>query len=114
MADFLSDPRGGQEHDLLRDEVTTVVEDALRHLTARERQVLCYRFGLKGRPTLVLREIGDIMGISRERVRQIERSATDRVRRFLARRRIVSDLSRGSWGFAPSTRRIQSLRSAAS
>jgi RNA polymerase primary sigma factor len=60
---------------------------ALGHLDPRERQVLTYRFGLDGARPLVLKEIGEKLGISRERVRQIEFRAKQRMRRLLSRKR---------------------------
>jgi RNA polymerase primary sigma factor len=47
----------------------------LRRLDERERRVLALRFGLAGRSPQTLAEIGTGLGISRERVRQIERSS---------------------------------------
>jgi RNA polymerase sigma factor (sigma-70 family) len=56
------------------------VKDLLAHLPARERQVLRWRFGLAGERDHTLREIGDRIGLSRERIRQIERDAIQRLR----------------------------------
>ena len=59
------------------------------HLTEQERIVVAYRFGLCGGPPLTLKEIGEKMGISRERVRQIECQAKSRLRKLFARNRMV-------------------------
>lgn len=48
------------------------VHQALETLTARERQVVVLRFGLDDGRIRTLQEIGNIMGVSRERIRQIE------------------------------------------
>lgn len=74
------------EEGMLRGEATTLVAEALKELDPQEREVLGYRFGLHDRAPLVLREVGDIMGVSRERVRQIEVKATRRLRKILLRR----------------------------
>jgi RNA polymerase primary sigma factor len=58
------------------------VKDLLAHLPAREGQVLRWRFGLAGECDHTLREIGDRIGLSRERVRQIERDAIQRLRKL--------------------------------
>ena len=51
------------------------VDEALSRLSQREREIVCYRFGLSdGRPR-TLEEIGNDFGITRERVRQIEAKA---------------------------------------
>jgi RNA polymerase primary sigma factor len=64
-----------------------VVHDALGELPDREREVLKLRYGLNGDPDPVsLEEIGRRLGLTRERVRQIEANALERlaVRRELA------------------------------
>ncbi len=53
------------------------VPSLLSKLTRREREVLSMRFGLNGKPEMTLQQIGDAFGLSRERVRQIERAALD-------------------------------------
>ena len=48
------------------------VQDVLHTLTARERELIWMRFGLDGGRPKTLSEVGDELGITRERVRQIE------------------------------------------
>lgn len=55
----------------------------LLRLPPREQTVLASRFGLGGQPTQTLREIGGRLGLSRERVRQIEVSAIKQLRRAI-------------------------------
>jgi RNA polymerase sigma factor (sigma-70 family) len=50
-------------------------------LLPRERQVLTWRFGLKGSDEMSLQEIGDRMKLSRERIRQIQNGAFAKLRR---------------------------------
>jgi RNA polymerase sigma factor (sigma-70 family) len=76
------------EASLLGSEAQQLVEEAIGQLSAQQRTVIQYRFGLAGERPLVLKQIGDRLGISRERVRQIEVQAKDRMRRYLARRSI--------------------------
>jgi RNA polymerase primary sigma factor len=92
----LQDPVGGEElqlQDLIRDEVspspydrvlTTEVSqrlaDILDTLTPKEALVIKMRFGLGGAKESTLEEIGTVMGITRERVRQIESQALKKLR----------------------------------
>ncbi len=56
--------------------------DLLAHLPAREAQVLRWRFGLAGGHDHTLQQIGDRIGLSHERIRQIERDAIQRLRKL--------------------------------
>lgn len=60
------------------------VEDLLSRLTDREREVLNFRFGLKDGVTYTLGETARHLGITRERVRQIQNSAEKKLHAFLA------------------------------
>ena len=51
-----------------------------RVLDDRERYILCEHFGLRGRNARTMADIGKTMGLSRERVRQIESAALRRLR----------------------------------
>ena len=46
-----------------------------------EERVLAMRFGLDGRPPMTLKQIGRVVGLTRERVRQIERDALEGLKR---------------------------------
>jgi RNA polymerase sigma factor (sigma-70 family) len=65
----------------------------LQDLPDRERTVITLRFGLGGEEPLTLERIGQRLGLTRERVRQIEGEALQRLRRLLAARDVEpSDL----------------------
>jgi len=66
---------------LLRKSFNSAINDALTELPERERRVLELRFGLTDDQPKTLREIGEIMDLSRERVRQIESRALNKLRR---------------------------------
>jgi len=66
---------------LLRKSFSSAINDALTELPERERRVLELRFGLSDDQPKTLREIGEIMDLSRERVRQIESRALNKLRR---------------------------------
>jgi RNA polymerase primary sigma factor len=70
------DPLESASLDLLRGDV----EDVLQGLTAREQRVLELRYGLRGHRAYTLKEVGKIFGLTRERVRQIEKEALRKLR----------------------------------
>jgi DNA-directed RNA polymerase sigma subunit (sigma70/sigma32) len=66
--------------------MTCGVDEAYCKLPDQQRTVIGFRFGLNGEPPLTLQETGERMGLSRERVRQIECQAKERMRRLFAKR----------------------------
>jgi RNA polymerase primary sigma factor len=74
------------EAALIRFETGRVLLSAVHELGERERRVLGRRYGLDGESPQILRDVGRTLGISRERVRQIEDRAIERLRRILVRR----------------------------
>ena len=74
-----------QEDRLYGNEVRGLVRDALVGLDDRERHIIRNRFGLLGGKELTLEEIGKTLGLSRERVRQLEREAKEKLRDALQR-----------------------------
>ncbi len=59
---------------------TEKIHEALAELSPRDREILIKRFGLDGSPPLTLKEVGELIGITRERVRQLEAIALQRLR----------------------------------
>ncbi|MFW6361427.1 MAG: sigma-70 family RNA polymerase sigma factor [Spirochaetota bacterium] len=57
-----------------------ILDRSMDELSARERKIITLRFGLSGHSPLTLEEIGKILGITRERVRQIQNKAITRMR----------------------------------
>jgi RNA polymerase primary sigma factor len=85
VSDFLVDGNHvSAEADLIRDENQKLIRWALSSLSDQERLILMNRFGLAGGKTLTLKEIGEQMSLSRERVRQIEVQAKRKIRRLFA------------------------------
>ena len=81
LGDFVKDERSMSPeeyttHEILKDEI----DDLLLTLTEREEQVLRLRFGLGGGSPKTLEEVGQIFGVTRERIRQIEAKALRKLR----------------------------------
>jgi RNA polymerase primary sigma factor len=66
---------------LLRSSLRQLVRQALRELDEKEERVLRLRFGLDGQEPKTLKEIGEMMSLSRERIRQIEAQALEKLNR---------------------------------
>lgn len=72
----VSKPDSSVENDQLKHEI----QESLDELTSRERKVLNMRFGLDGGPVMSLQKIGKTIGLSKERIRQIEKKAIRKIR----------------------------------
>ncbi len=81
------------DETLLRKSFAHALGDALGGLPVRERTVLTLRYGLDDDNPRTLREIGILMQLSRERVRQIESRALSRLRRSHLTQDLIAYLS---------------------
>ena len=64
---------------ILKRTVQNRIEDILSLLTPKEQEIIRMRFGIGIETTYTLNEIGDIFGVTRERIRQIEKTALDKI-----------------------------------
>ena len=62
--------------------IQETMRDILSNLSEREMKIIQLRFGLEGEAPLTLEETGKLLGITRERVRQIQERATMKLRGF--------------------------------
>lgn len=74
------------EHVMLREESVSHVREALDVLTPQERLIVSLRYGLDGAPRLSLQEAGSRLRLSRERIRQVECRALERLGRAVRNR----------------------------
>jgi len=82
------------EATLIRRERSEAVESGMILLNDAERFVLCHRFGFDGCTRRTLEDIGNEMGVTRERVRQIEIRAREKLGKLLRRREVCSKVRR--------------------
>jgi RNA polymerase primary sigma factor len=69
------------EVEMIRDSFERRIQGMVSGLDEKEREVIRMRFGLDGEEPKTLQEIGEAMGLSRERIRQIESRAKEKLRR---------------------------------
>lgn len=68
------------------------LEQCLQELNEKQREVLCRRFGLGGYERQTLEEVGQAVGLTRERVRQIQMTALKSLREILASHGLEGDI----------------------
>ena len=68
---------------LQEDDVHTSIDEWLGMLNEKQRAVVERRFGLHGHPVSTLEEVGREIGVTRERVRQIQMDALKRLKKIL-------------------------------
>ncbi|HEY3175911.1 MAG TPA: RNA polymerase sigma factor RpoD/SigA [Candidatus Polarisedimenticolia bacterium] len=91
ISDYLVDDTSeNPEENLLRNESEQLVRSAMVLLTEQEKTVIANRFGMEGGRSFTLKEIGETMGLSRERIRQIEAQAKKKLRRIFAVQRYLA------------------------
>jgi len=76
------------EQLVLEAQLREALRSILDKVPAQERMILESHYGLDGKPPRTLQQIGEVLGCTRERVRQHEMRALRRARRLLAARQI--------------------------
>ncbi len=71
----------GADENLIKQSFLDDLTESLSMLNKREIKILSHRYGLNGEDPKTLQEIGQLVNLSRERVRQIEKSALKKIRR---------------------------------
>lgn len=94
LLDYLPDTQNaGPDQETFERALTESIEEVLGTLKDREAKILRLYFGLEGQEPMTLEEIGSMMGITRERVRQIKEKALARLRHVSRARALESFLS---------------------
>ena len=90
LGDLLETESASPEETLMRESLQKDLQFLLSELTTREREVIQMRFGFGGEKPFSLAEIGRCLELSRERVRQIEAKALQKLRQP-RRRNMIRD-----------------------
>jgi len=102
ISDYLVDSQCvSPEAEMLKVESEDLVRTALDLLTDQEHTVITNRFGLAGGRSFTLKEIGQSMGLSRERIRQIEAQAKKKLRRIFALHQLPASPLKGPMRAVP-------------
>ena len=90
LGDYIPDPNPTPEEEMVMTQRRETIELYLnRCLSAREYLVVAKRFGLDDDRSKTLEEIGEELGLSRERVRQIEARALRKLRNVFMKNNIT-------------------------
>jgi RNA polymerase nonessential primary-like sigma factor len=81
LGELLEDTSPSPEDFAANSALRADLDQLMADLTPQQREVLSLRFGLENGQSLTLARIGDLLNISRERVRQIEREALNKLRK---------------------------------
>ena len=92
LLQMMSDPEGDRTDDVDMDETVGKLMNALR---PREQEVLSLRFGLGGNDKLSLSQVGRVLSVSKERVRQIQDRALEKLRAAAVEHRVEDFLLTG-------------------
>jgi RNA polymerase nonessential primary-like sigma factor len=84
LGEMLEDTGATPEDFVMQTSLSYDLERMMSELTPQQKEVISLRFGLVDGQSLTLAKIGEILNISRERVRQIEREALNKLRKSKA------------------------------
>ena len=89
LLDVIADEKSnGPEDDLQSEEMSNSIVSWLNELNLKQREVLARRFGLMGYEAATLEGVGREIGLTRERVRQIQVEALKRLRDILSQQNL--------------------------
>ena len=89
---LLNNDSPSPDNELITESLRKEIERSLATLEEREADILRYYFGLNGLPPFTLEEIGEELGLTRERVRQVKEKAIKRLKNQYRNRLLISYL----------------------
>ena len=93
LADFIADPKSPSPfEELVSISTKEEIDKVLSTLTPREEKVIRMRLGIGEKTDYTLEEVGDVFGLTRERIRQIEAKALRKLKHPSRRKRLESFL----------------------
>ena len=93
VVETIADELSSSPEESLEDiEISEEISELLEELTEKQAEVICRRFGLRGHDPQTLEEVGVAVGLTRERVRQIQVEALRRLRTMMVREGLNQDI----------------------
>jgi len=87
LSDIIGDERAQSPLDALVDKnIHNQLDDLLEVLDEREHRIIGARFGLNGKTPMTLEEVGREFGVTRERIRQLQNVALEKMRKALRKK----------------------------
>src|ERR1700730_2697613 len=87
FGELIADEEVQTPFEMLRDKnLLNEMDGLLDVLDTREKKIIAQRFGLDGEEPKILEEIGKSLGVTRERIRQLQNTALTKLRRALSKR----------------------------
>lgn len=93
MASFISDDSdNGPDAQIDKDDIQKLTLTMLEGLNPRDREILCRRFGLMGYEAQTLQQVVEEVGLTRERIRQLQVSSLNKLKNVLQREKYDLEL----------------------
>jgi RNA polymerase primary sigma factor len=84
FSDVVEDENADSPYERLEGKaVKAMLQDMVKTLGSREANIVCARFGLDGKRPMTLEEVSEGLGVTRERVRQIQNAALRKLRKMI-------------------------------
>jgi RNA polymerase primary sigma factor len=91
LGDFIADPKASSPFmEFVGTSLKEEIDDVLSTLTPREEKIVRMRLGIGEKTDFTLEEVGDVFGLTRERIRQIEAKALRKLQHPSRRKRLES------------------------